>query len=108
MNQLGLDVEIRQPNITQSSSTLAMCPDCSRAVSYRAEHCPSCGLRLQPRENQQTSIGRIAVGVILGYLGIMVINAVLFFVVMIFFAGVMARALDGVRSAPTTETPKSR
>jgi hypothetical protein len=91
-NQLGLNAVDQAP--AQSFSTLATCPDCSRLVSYRAEHCPSCGLRLRPRESQQTSMLKIAGGVIMGYFGILIINVILGVIIFIFFAGAIAAALS--------------
>ncbi len=100
MSQLGLDQEatvVRPANVNESISALAACPDCKRLISHRAVACPGCGVRLQRYPIQQPTVARIAGGVIVGYFGILIINAVLFFVALIFFAGAFATAFQGLQ-----------
>jgi len=104
MNQLGLDDT--QSQRINSTSSLASCPDCKRLVSYRAEICPACGLRLQHRPSTQPSVLRIAGGVLLGYLGILFINIVLGLVAFMFFAGALAAAIGNVQPNSSSSRPR--
>jgi uncharacterized paraquat-inducible protein A len=76
----------RQGQSTSSRSKLGTCPDCDRPVSRSAAACPNCGCQFTTNTHHPT-VGRIAGGVMLGYLGILLINLILFFLVLIFFAG---------------------
>jgi len=102
MSQLGLDDSPdyipQQLQSKEMPSALGGCPDCGHPISRRAESCPHCGSPLRVRP-QQPTLGRIAGGVILGYLGILIINIVLFFIVLTFFAGIFSNALSN--TSPT-------
>lgn len=106
MSQLGLseDDTFVQQRSTPTLQRLGSCTDCRREVSRQAISCPHCGSPFRSIK-QQPTLGRIAGGVILGYLGILVINAVLFFVVFIFFAGIFANALSPPVRTPTSTRP---
>lgn len=89
----------------QRPPVLVGCSDCGGTVSQRAKVCPHCGSQFVPNDFVvYPSIPRIAMGVVLGYIGILVINVVLFFVVMVFFSAMMASVLSGVQQNPPPAT----
>jgi uncharacterized paraquat-inducible protein A len=103
MNNLNLN----EPNSNQPTNTqnCISCPDCFNLVSKRAESCPHCGrffqsFRLTEVIGRNWSL-RIALGMILGYLVILVINAILFFTVGVFVLGVISNALNKTQPTPT-------
>lgn len=103
MNTLGLNDPLATAGTGQpSNSNLVTCPHCLGLCSIRASVCPGCGCPFSREPLSFPSIPRIAMGVILGYLGILVISALLFFVVMAFFSALMANALSGVQPPAST------
>jgi len=105
MSTLGLDGEPvyvhERMNAPKAQSALVACPDCQRSISHRAVSCPACGVRLQPWPEQQPTVIRIAGGIILGYFGILIINAILAFVLFLFFAGALASSLQNLPQSPS-------
>lgn len=105
MSQLGLaddtaNASYNHQNISPATK-LAKCPDCAQSISYRAEVCPHCGLRFK-HDVSQPSIARIALGVIVGYIGILIITAAIWFVALVVFAGAFASAFNDIRQGPTS------
>jgi RNA polymerase subunit RPABC4/transcription elongation factor Spt4 len=93
-----------QPSVIQQQ--LGSCPDCNNLISHRAESCPHCG-RFFQSFRQTEVIGknwswRIAWGVVLGYFGILIISAILFFTFGVMIAGMIAG------SAPRTPSSSYR
>lgn len=111
MSQLGLsdsDPSPQSPVDKPASApvyAVGSCPDCRNVVSQQAHTCPHCG-RPFVHPSQYPSIGRIAAGVIVGYLGILVINFVLAVIIMLFFAGVIGSALSGPAPRPSSSTSR--
>jgi len=105
MNTLGLSENKTEINNT-SIGNLFSCPDCQGWVSHYAESCPKCGRFFQRFQDAKTYqkgivdgrnwIWRIAFGVILGYLGALMITFALWFVLFILFAASVANTLQNM------------
>jgi uncharacterized paraquat-inducible protein A len=106
MSILDLDAETNDAS-EQNLRQLSACPDCRQLVSLRAASCPHCGSPFHSTTRQQPTLGRIVGGIILGYLGIMLINVVFFLIITIFFAGLIGGALNRTTPSrtPTTTFP---
>ncbi len=90
---------------TPTNPMLVSCPACQHRVSTNAACCPGCGRRFQHKQQsivlplQQPTLGRIVGGIVLGYICIMILNAVFFFLFATLFVGIIGNA---VNSAPRT------
>ncbi len=82
----------------KNAPQLLSCPDCGNLISKRAESCPRCGrffqsFRLTEVIGRNWSL-RIAWGIILGYIVILIINTILFFTVGMLFLGAITNSMN--------------
>lgn len=77
--------------------SLLVCPDCSNYVSPTAISCLKCGRVFQSNYITVNGKGwswRIAWGIVMGYVAILVINAFFLFIFFVFFASLFANAVN--------------